>query len=285
MIKTTIITVIFSLLFINNAFSWWNGHINNIETSLPNNIYDYSGEYLNDINIRTSKLNIKDRNLDEYIVIPKNWLVIPINKIEKENEDFDKIINFENIDVNKYLKNWSLVFPTKENIKYWWYWNISIMWHSSYKKNDDWRYKTHFQLIIWLEKWTEIWIFKKENWNYKRYRYKVTESYNTEATDIKILKQKEKKELTLFTCTPIWWTETRWIIKSEYIEEINISIKNKKIIDEKIIKKILNIEDINKRNNYINKILEKIIKVKTNNIKIKNILKYLEKELNLIKKD
>ncbi len=42
-----------------------------------------------------------------------------------------------------------------------------------------------------------------ETGEYIRYVYKTTASYNTEKTDVSVLKPRGGKDLTLFTCTPI----------------------------------------------------------------------------------
>jgi LPXTG-site transpeptidase (sortase) family protein len=79
-----------------------------------------------------------------------------------------------------------------------------IFGHSSYYKNDNGRYKTHFQKIIELEEGEEVWVYKKsENGEYIKYRYKTTKSYEVKANDVSVLDPGIGKNLTLFTCTPI----------------------------------------------------------------------------------
>lgn len=208
-------------------------------------------------------------------------MVIPIYRINESSKDYKSLVNFEYVNVNKYLKYWSLIYPDNINSTYWEKWNITIMWHSSYLKSDNWRYKTHFQVIIWLEEWKEIWIYKKINDKFKRFRYIVKKSYDTEPYDIDIINSTDKSELTLFTCTPIWWDGWRWIIKSEYIEEIDYniptSLKNK--IEEKLIKKIRQIDDHQKKQITINKIIYKLNKINSNNQSTINIINYIKDEL------
>ena len=50
----------------------------------------------------------------------------------------------------------------------------------------------------------EIWVYEKDkSGKFIRYVYKVTDSYNTDETDVSILKPTSNAQLTLFTCTPI----------------------------------------------------------------------------------
>lgn len=278
-----ILTIFFALFSLNNAFAGSDAHIRDIETHIPEYVWKLAWNYINDIQYRKQGLLEQDRYFNEYLVIPSNGLVIPINKVQNDSSDFSGLINFENVNINKYLQNWSLVFPTTKKVDYWETWNITIMWHSSYLKNDSWRYKTHFQLIIWLEKWKEIWVFKNTyNWEFKRYKYIITESYETVPEDISVLNHTNKKEITLFTCTPIWWVWWRWIIKSEYLEEFAISKRYKDLLEKNIIAKINNMSDNNKKLEIINSITLKINRARVSNIQVKNILLYLKQELKKI---
>jgi sortase (surface protein transpeptidase) len=111
---------------------------------------------------------------------------------------------------------------------FWKVWNKVIFAHSSYFKSDNGRYKTDFQKIIELDPGEEIWIFEKNiNWDYTRYRYKTINSYNTKPTNVSVLKPWIWKNLTLFTCTPIWWISWRWIVEAKFIDEEKIKLENK----------------------------------------------------------
>ena len=269
-----------------------------IDVNLPSKeIFRLAWSNNSDINYWKQVLPKVDQNRDEYVVIPSNWLVIPVNRIPKNTTDFNKMVSWKEIHVNDYLKTWAMEYPNS--------WELGkpgnkvIFGHSSYWKNDDGRYKTHFGKIIELDKWEEVWVYKKaENGEFKRYRYKVTNSYNTKPTDVWVLKPIQNSTLTMFTCTPIWGIAGRWIIKANYIwdevkkekikqlqEELywkNISYKYRKAIYNFISK--INKIDSEKREEIIVKVINKIDilllqdKYK-NNEKINNLLKYLRSKL------
>lgn len=276
-----ILLIILCLSIYSTSFWWWWWKVIEIETKVPIYVWEKAWEYINDISYRKSSVVSIDQNLDEYVVIPSKWMVIPIYRINQGSKDYKNLVNFEYVNINKYLKYWSLIYPDNINSTYWEKWNITIMWHSSYLKSDNWRYKTHFQVIIWLEEWKEIWIYKKINDKFKRFRYIVKKSYDTEPYDIDIINSTDKSELTLFTCTPIWWDGWRWIIKAEFIKEIDYniptSLKNK--IEKKLIKKIRQIDDPQKKQITINKIIYKLNKINSNNQSTINIINYIKDEL------
>lgn len=58
-------------------------------------------------------------------------------------------------------------------------------------------------------------------WQGKEYVYKVVESKTVSATSVDIEKDTSEKQLTLYTCTPIWSAKDRLVIKAVPFEEIN----------------------------------------------------------------
>ncbi len=267
-------------------------NVKSIETELPNKeVFRLAGSNNSDINYWKQVLPEIDQNRDKYLVIPSNWLVIPVNMVPENTADFTKMVSWNEINVNTYLKTWAMEYPNS--------WKLGkpgnkvIFGHSSYWKKDDWRYKTQFGKIIEMDSWEEVWVYKKINWEFKRFRYKVTKSYNTPAKDVKVLLPTKTSTITLFTCTPIWGIAWRWIIKADYINEEkiklqndldwkNISLKYKRIIS-KFNYRISKL-DKTKQKEIIVKILNKIDnllkqnKIK-NNKKIKDILDYLKMKL------
>ncbi len=231
-----------------------------------------------------------DKNASKYIVVPSNWLVVPINTVTENSKDFESMINGREINVNNYLKTWVVEYPGTSDKWYGELWNKVVFWHSSYWNDDDGRYKTHFQKIIELDKNEEVWIYEKNsNGEYMRYRYIVTESYNTPNNDTSVLKPWFGKNLTLFTCTPIWGTAGRWIIKAKYIEEMISDLQrevnytdvssNYKTMINKVVKRVASIKDPeNKSQALYNLYLknEKIIESHKNNKKITRIFGYLK---------
>ena len=194
----------------------------NIETDLPPiEVFRLAGSSNNDINYWKQVLVEEDRDKNKYIVVPANGLVVPINEFEEDSQEFDRMINGREVDINSALETWALEYPgTSIN----WYgeeWNKMVFAHSSYWKGEEGRYKTHFQKIIELSIWEEVWIYEKDSMGeYVQYKYVIEESYNTSEYDTSIFLPWEGKILTLFTCTPIWGTEGRWIIKAKYIDDI-----------------------------------------------------------------
>lgn len=144
----------------------------------------------------------------EFLVIPSEWLVMPLDVLKNEEKNEKKLWSLMTksaIKLDYMTKNWSS--------NYWENWTKFIWWHSSYFKwKSFWKYKTHFQKIIWLEMNDKIFIYKKdENWNFNKFVYKVNSSYNIENwNDLRI--DRNLDDLVLFTCTPIWWTTWRWIV-------------------------------------------------------------------------
>jgi len=272
-------------------------NIKKIETELPKKeIFRLAWSNNDDLDFWKQVLPKIDQNRDEYLVIPSNGLVIPVNKIPENTSDFSKMISWKEIHVNDYLKTGVMEYPNSWELGK--IWNKVIFWHSSYWKSDNGRYKTHFGKIIEMDNWEEIWVYKKINWKFKLFKYIVEKSYNTKPTDVGVLNPTNNSTLTLFTCTPIWGIVGRWIVKANYIwdedknekirklkEELywlNISYKYKKSINN-FISKIEKI-DYNKKDIIIIRIINKIdlllnkAKYKDNK-KINNLLKYLRIEL------
>ena len=264
-------------------------HVKSIEVSLPpKEIFRLAWNTNPDLNFWKQVLPKQDQNKDEYIVIPSNWLVIPVNKVPENTADFNKMISWQEIHVNDYLKSWVMEYPNSWKLGK--PWNKVIFGHSSYWKKDDWRYKTHFGKIIELDAGEEVWVYKKINWKFKRFRYRVTKSYNTKYNDVSVLKATKNPTLTLFTCTPIWGIAGRWIIKANYINEEKQALQDKlsgnkvpykyKILLNKFNNRLSKL-DKTKKTKVIVKILSKIDKLLENpkfknNEKIKNILDYLK---------
>lgn len=159
-----------------------------------------------------------DRKSDKFIVLPIQWLVMPIKTVEKDSKEYNNFINGKNEDFSRFLQQGAVELPgTSAN----WYGEIGnkvIAWHSSYWKKDSGRYKTHFQKIIGMEAKEEIWVYQKQpNGEYQRFVYRVKSSYNSSENDISPIKPTDASSITLFTCTPIGWIAWRWIVRGEFI--------------------------------------------------------------------
>jgi len=168
----------------------------------------------------------EDRQAKKYIILPSNGLVMPINEFEETSDDFTKMINGREGNINPLLETGTLEYPGTSTRWYWEVGNKVVFWHSSYFAESEWRYKTHFQKIIELDVWEQIWIYEKQaDGTYERFVYVTQESYNTPANDTSVLNPWVGKNLTLFTCTPIWGIQWRWIVKAKYIDEALANIE------------------------------------------------------------
>jgi hypothetical protein len=82
-------------------------------------------------------LPIEDQYRDEYVVLPSNGMITPINTLEKDLPDYKKLISGREIDVNKYLKTGVMTYPGTNSNGYGGVGNPVIFGHSSYYKNDS----------------------------------------------------------------------------------------------------------------------------------------------------
>lgn len=264
-----------------------------VETRPNPLLFRLKGSTNTDINYWKQVLSKQDQNASKYIVIPSNWLVMPIVSIDPKSEDYKRALNGY-LNYYKYLLDWALEYPWTSSKWYWEVWNKVILWHSSYWEKAEGRYKTQFQKIIWLNRGEKIWIYVKNNkWGYNMYKYIVTASYNTKPTDVSILKPWIWANLTLTTCTPIWGIKWRWVVKAKYEDE-NIKSLQKEVYftDIPFSTKILIYEFISKIKSSINNVKERkiifikiyskvnhILKKYSDNKKISRILEYLKFKL------
>ena len=177
----------------------------------------------------------QDKNADEYVVIPTIGVIAPINHIPEYSDDYDDIVadgtqikdlsyawwtNYlEYLDAGLVQYPATLPIGLRDNRGIEYIWNSVIFGHSSYWKDDNGRYKTIFGLLPTLDRWEEVWVYKRVGTEYYLRKYMITKSYETIPNDVSILLQEnyDTQGLTLFTCTPIWGIEGRWIIESELI--------------------------------------------------------------------
>jgi len=201
----------------------WKIRSSNIVTGLPSSeVFRLAGDTNKNVDHWKQVLDERDQDAEKYIVIPSNGLVVPINAFEEDSSDFEAMINGREWNINPALRTWALEYPGASTRGYGEVWNKVIFGHSSYFADALWRYKTHFQKIIELDAWEEVWVYEKQtNGVYELYRYETEKSYNTDDSDTSVLLPWEGKNLTLFTCTPIGGIDGRWIIKAKYIEENN----------------------------------------------------------------
>ncbi len=162
----------------------------------------------------------QDKNASRYIVIPTLGTVVPVVNISEKEKAFKLLVSGKEARVMSYFDNGALQYPRTANPGK--YGNMVVAWHSSYYSWSKWRYNTVFGTLpsISVDDGSEVWVYEKNsNGLYDLYRYKVIESYNTKPTDVSILNPRYwKKEITLYTCTPIGGIKGRWIIRAELID-------------------------------------------------------------------
>ncbi len=190
----------------------------------------------------------EDRAEEMYVVMPTLGLITPVVFVPEGSTDFTTMAAGKQIDINKYLVEWVMHYPTS--------WtpgqngNPVIFGHSNFYLNGAGKYKTIFADIMNLDvgPYDEVWIYKKDpngeysvtsstwawsadgTWTwmwaitntYKLLRFAIEQSYETTPTDVEILLPLGGKELTVFACTN--GLEWRWIVRSRYIEDDEVLI-------------------------------------------------------------
>lgn len=159
-----------------------------------------------------------NKNAEIYLVIPRQGIIAPINRISPGTKDFNKLTNGTLIDPNPYLQWWVVHYPLSAEPGV--LGNMVVAGHSSYFKKDKGQFKTIFLTLPLVEMGEHIWIYKRdETWNYELFKYSVSESFNTPAKNVSVIKNTpQQSTITLFGCTPIGGAIGRRIIKWTLIE-------------------------------------------------------------------
>lgn len=178
-----------------------------------------------DIEYRKSVLPRDEyQNEDMYIVLPTLGVVSPVVEVPVGTSDFNKMMWWEEIDINSYLNDWVMFYPWTAPVGT--VWNPVIFGHSNFFKAWEWNFKTIFADIMNLDVWvdSEMWVYRRKPWQdeYDKYRYEITRSYETTPDDVEILQPQWGKELTVFACTNgLAW---RWILRWKLIENDEVLI-------------------------------------------------------------
>lgn len=155
-------------------------------------------------------LDIEITPYQNRIIIPKIWKNIPLLDIKNRNIKWNNELN--NI-FTKELEKWIIRYPG--SAKPWEIWNSFIFWHSSNFPWIKWDYNDVFSLLWELEAWDKVIVY----FNQKKYTYLMKEQHIIKPWDVSVLKRnKNKSELTLMTCWPIWTTLNRLIVIWELIQ-------------------------------------------------------------------
>ena len=162
------------------------------------------------------------KNEEWYIVIPTLWIISPVVFVPKWSQDYEDMTSGKEIDINKYLPRWVMHYPAT--------WlpgevaNITIFWHSNFFLDREGDFNSIFADLMSLDVWVtdEIRFFHDVVENEQLFKYKIVESYETDPTDVWVLRPRWWKEITVFT--PTNWLKWRWIIKWKMIEDNEILV-------------------------------------------------------------
>lgn len=156
-------------------------------------------------------LDIEITPYENRIIIPKIAKNIPLVDIEnrtiKEKNELDDIFMKE-------LEKWVIRYPWSAFP--WEKWNSFIFWHSSNFPWMKWNYNDVFSTLDNLTFDDKIIVYY---WQ-KKFVYKIREKHVISPKDVSILKRdKNKKEISIMTCWPIWTTLNRLVVIWELISD------------------------------------------------------------------
>lgn len=156
-------------------------------------------------------LNIEITPYENRVVIPKIWKNVPLLDIKNRNISWEKELN--NIFMDE-LENGIIRYPG--SAKPWEHWTSFIFGHSSNFPWIDWDYNDVFALLDNVEYNDEVIVY----YGQKKYTYKIREKKVITPWDVSVLERnKNKSEITLMTCRPIWTTLNRLIVTWELVEK------------------------------------------------------------------
>ena len=158
-------------------------------------------------------LNIEITPYANRVVIPKIAKNIPLVDIKNRNIEWENELN--DIFMQE-LENGIIRYPG--SAKPWEDGTSFIFWHSSNFPWVKWDYNDVFSLLDKVEYNDEIIVY----YGQEKYVYKVKEKKVITPWDVSVLERnKDRSEITLMTCWPIWTTLNRLIVTWELIKEIN----------------------------------------------------------------
>lgn len=185
-----------------------------IETTYPTRAKPNLDESITNLDYRIQTLPYdQDKSAAWYVVYPKAWVTIPL--VRPDSNDLEKIKVGELFNHYKYLEEWALHYvwnAPDQGIG-----NMVLAVHSSFAKNDPWRYKTAGQVAPLSTIGDKVFVYLADtNGQYTLYIYTIKRSEEIPETAVDILQQNvTTKSLTLFTCYPIGTTDARRVNQAE----------------------------------------------------------------------
>ena len=96
--------------------------------------------------------------------------------------------------------------------------NSFIYGHSSDYAYKQGMYNTIFRTLPQVDAGEEVWAYVRQaDGSYKRFVYRVSQSYKTDKYDTGTLLPGNGKSMTLSTCVPIGSDAERWIVRAELV--------------------------------------------------------------------
>lgn len=191
-----------------------------VDTTYPTRATPNLDESITDVNYRIQTLPYdQDKSAAWYVVYPKAWVTIPL--VRPDDGDIKKIQVGELFNHYKYLEDGVLHYVWYSPDQ--WIWNMVLAVHSSYLKNDPWRYKTAGQVAPLSTVGDKVFVYLADTtWKYTLYIYTIKRSEEIPETAVDILKQDvTEKSLTLFTCYPIGTTDARRVNQAVLTETLS----------------------------------------------------------------
>lgn len=166
--------------------------------------------YKKELDSKDINLDIDITTLENRIIIPKMWKNIPL--LDIKNRNISGQSELEDIFM-KELENGVIRYPWSARPGE--EWLSFIFGHSSNFPWLKWEYNDVFATLDRVMKWDEVIVY----YNQKKYTFKINERAVIKPGDVGILKRnKNKSEIAIMTCWPIWTTLNRFVIVWELVE-------------------------------------------------------------------
>lgn len=165
------------------------------------------------VNLKEEKpsLDIDITPYDNRIIIPKIWKNIPLVDIKNRTVSWQSELN--DIFMSE-LERWVVRYPW--SVKPWEIGNSFIFWHSSNFPWIKWDYNDVFSLLNNVTNNDEIIIY----YNQKKYTYTIKQKSVISPWNVSIFKwNKDKAQVMIMTCWPIWTTLNRLVVTWELKKE------------------------------------------------------------------
>lgn len=168
-------------------------------------------KYKKELDNKDINLNIEITPYTNRVIIPKIGKNIPLLDVKNKNISWQNELN----DIfMKELENGIIRYPwsSKPGED----WVSFIFWHSSNLPWMKWDYNDVFATLDNVVFWDEVIVYY---WQ-EKYTYKIREKRVIKPGDVSVLKRnKDKSEITLMTCWPIWTTLNRLIVTWELVKK------------------------------------------------------------------